>query len=134
MESLNDSHTNFYTWVYNSLLNHKKIRVVTDQTSNPTWTWSLSEAIYKSLLNNLDGVFHYAGNDIVSRYEFALKIADIFSFNSDNIIPVKTDELNQRAKRPTVSTLNSNKIKKILGVEHPKMDYIINTFKKRINE
>ena len=130
----NDSHTNFYTWVYNSLLNHKKIKVVTDQISNPTWTWSLSEAIYKSLLNNLDGVFHYAGNDIVSRYEFALKIADIFSFNSDNIIPIKTDDLNQRAKRPAVSTLNSTKIKKILEIEHPEMDHIINIFKDRINE
>ena len=40
------------------------------------------------MLNNLDGIFHYAGNDIVSRYEFALKIADKFSFNSDNIINI----------------------------------------------
>ena len=50
-----------------------------------------------------------------------LEIADIFSFNSDNIIPIKTDDLNQRAKRPAVSTLNSTKIKKILEIEHPEM-------------
>ena len=130
----NDSHSNFYTWVYNSLSNNREIMVVTDQVSNPTWAWSLSEAIYKSLLNNLNGIFHYAGNNIVSRYEFALKIANNFSFNSNNIIPITTKDLNQIAVRPLRSTLNSNKIKKILEINHPEMDYIINTFRDRINE
>ena len=130
----NDSHPNFYTWVYNSLLNGERIKVVTDQISNPTWTWSLSEVIYKSLLNNLEGIFHYGGNDILSRYDFALKIADIFSFNSDNIIPILTEDLDQLATRPHNSTLDSNKIKKILKINHPEIDYIINVFKDRINE
>ena len=130
----NDSHSNFYTWVYNSLLNNKKIEVVTDQISNPTWTWSLSEAIYKSLLNNLDGVFHYAGNDVLSRYDFALKIANTFSFNSNNIIPILTKDLDQLASRPHRSVLDNNKIKKILKINHPEIDYIINVFKDRINE
>jgi len=130
----NDSHTNFYTWVYNALLNNKQIRVVTDQISNPTWAWSLSEAIYKSLINNLDGIFHYSGNDIISRYDFALKIADNFSFNSNNITSITTKELNQVADRPLRSTLDSSKIKKILKINHPEIDYIINIFKDRIDE
>ena len=130
----NDSHSNFYTWVYNSLLNNKKIEVVTDQISNPTWAWSLSEAIYKSLLNNLDGIFHYTGNDILSRYDFALKISNTFSFNSNNIIPILTKDLDQLASRPHSSILDSNKIKKILKINHPEIDYIINVFKDRIND
>ena len=130
----NDSHQNFYTWVYQSLIKNKKIKVVTDQISNPTWSWSLSEAIYKSILNNLDGVFHYGGGDVISRYEFALKISDIFSFNSSNIVPVETSEINQLANRPARSTLNSDKINKILKINHPDMDYIINLFKDRISE
>tara|TARA_Y100000994_G_scaffold248667_1_gene257133 strand:- start:540 stop:1406 length:867 start_codon:yes stop_codon:yes gene_type:complete len=130
----NDSHQNFYTWVYQSLIKNKKIKVVTDQISNPTWSWSLSEVIYKSILNNLDGVFHYGGGDVISRYEFALKISDIFSFNSSNIVPVETSEINQLANRPARSTLNSDKINKILKINHPDMDYIINLFKDRISE
>jgi len=130
----NNSHQNFYTWVYESLLNNKKIKVVTDQISNPTWTWSLSEAICKSMINNLDGIFHYAGNDIVSRYEFALKIADIFSFNSDYITPIVTSDLRQVATRPLKSTLDSSKINKILKINHPDMDYIINLFRDKNNE
>ncbi len=130
----NDSHQNFYTWVYQSLIKNKKINVVTDQISNPTWSWSLSEVIYKSILNNLEGVFHYGGSDVISRYEFALKISDIFSFNSSNIVPVETSEINQLANRPARSTLNSDKINKILKINHPDMDYIINLFKDRISE
>jgi len=130
----NDSHQNFYTWVYQSLIKNKKINVVIDQISNPTWSWSLSEVIYKSILNNLEGVFHYGGSDVISRYEFALKISDIFSFNSSNIVPVETSEINQLANRPARSTLNSDKINKILKINHPDMDYIINLFKDRISE
>ena len=113
---------------------NKKIKVVTDQISNPTWSWSLSEVICKSILNNLDGVFHYGGADVISRYEFALKISDIFSFNSSNIVPVETSEINQLANRPVRSTLNSDKINKILKINHPDMDYINNLFKDRISE
>tara|TARA_Y100001968_G_C19404836_1_gene743068 strand:- start:1109 stop:1975 length:867 start_codon:yes stop_codon:yes gene_type:complete len=129
-----ESHSNFYTWVYNSLVNNKKIKVVTDQISNPTWTWALSEAIYKAMINNLDGIFHYGSDDILSRYEFALKIADNFSFDNRNIIPVLTKDLNQVACRPLRTTLDSTKIKKILKINHPEIDYIINLFKEKINE
>ena len=127
----NDSHHNFYTWTFNSLQNNQEIKVVTDQTSNPTWTWSISEVIYKSMLNNLTGVFHYGGADVLSRYDFAIKIANMFNFDLDNIIPIKTCELKQTAKRPSISTLDSNKIKDRINIEHPSMDYIISTFKDR---
>ena len=50
----NSSKNNFYSWVRESLEEDKKIHVVTDQISNPTWTWSFSEAIFKSIINNLD--------------------------------------------------------------------------------
>ena len=118
---------NFYTWVMDSFLKNKKISIVTDQISNPTWTWSFSEAIYKSMLNNLSGIYHFAGDDVVSRYEFALKIAKINNFTSENIIPIKTKELKQLAKRPKYSTLKTDKIKSQIDIEHPTIDYILNS-------
>ena len=121
---------NFYTWVYKSLLDNKKISVVTDQISNPTWAWSLSEAIYKSMINNLHGLYHFAGDEIISRYEFALKIANINNLNSDNIIPIETKELQQSAKRPSCSTLNTDKIREQISIEHPSIEYVLNTINK----
>ena len=116
---------NFYVWVRDSLKNNQEISVVTDQISNPTWSWSLSEAIYKSILSNISGLFHYGGEDIISRYDFALKIAKIHDFNHDRIIPIKTSDLNQNAKRPLNSALDVSKIKKFIDVEHPSLDYIL---------
>ena len=116
---------NFYVWVRDSLKNNKDISVVTDQISNPTWSWSLSEAIYKSILSNISGLFHYAGEEIISRYDFAVKIAKVHGFNTDRIIPIKTSDLNQQAKRPLYSALDNSKIKKIIDVEHPSLDYIL---------
>ena len=40
----NSSKNNFYSWVRGALENNKEIHVVTDQISNPTWTWSFSES------------------------------------------------------------------------------------------
>ena len=116
---------NFYVWVRDSLKNEQKISVVIDQISNPTWSWSLSEAIYKSILNNISGLFHYAGEEAISRYDFAIKIAKTHDFNYNRIIPIKTSELNQKAKRPLNSALDVSKIKKIIDVEHPSLDYIL---------
>ena len=116
---------NFYVWVRDSLKNNKDISVVTDQISNPTWSWSLSEAIYKCILSNISGLFHYGGEEIISRYDFAVKIAKVHGFNTDRIIPIKTSDLNQQAKRPLYSALDNSKIKKIIDVEHPSLDYIL---------
>ena len=104
------SKNNFYSWVVNSLRNGDTISVVTDQISNPTWTWSLSEVIYKSIISNLNGVYHYAGDEILSRYEFAKKIAKINNLNTSKIKPIVTSDLRQIASRPKYSSLNTDKI------------------------
>ena len=46
-------------------------------------------------------------------------------FDYSRIIPIKTSDLNQNAKRPLNSTLDVSKIKKIIDLEHPTLDYIL---------
>ena len=124
------SHNNFYRWVLESLSNGKEISVVTDQVSNPTWTWSLSEAIYKSIISNLKGVYHYAGEEILSRYDFAKKIAKRNNLDPNKIKPILTSDLNQLAGRPRFSSLDTEKIKDKIDVEHPTLDCIIDIIAK----
>ncbi len=121
----NSTNHNFYNWVRLSLKNKDKIKVVTDQISNPTWTWSLSEAIFKSIINNIDGLFHFAGNDILSRYDFSLRIALASGFQTQNIVPISSDDLNQKARRPLNTSLENNKIQKILDIDHPTLDFVL---------
>jgi dTDP-4-dehydrorhamnose reductase len=95
---------NYVTWVINELINSKKIRIVNDQFSNPTFVGDLSEAMYRLLDRESYGIYHVSGRESCSRYEFALKIAKIFQLNSDLIQEVTSEQLNQKAPRPMNSS------------------------------
>jgi len=101
--------------------------VVDDQISNPTWSWSLSEAIYKSIISNLEGLFHFGGDDVLSRYDFAVKIATIHNLDLDKINRVKSKDFKQKAKRPLNTTLESEKIKTMINMDHPSIEIVLNT-------
>lgn len=101
---------NFVTWVVNQLKAGKKIKVVTDQIGNPSYTHDVSEAIYRLLNSENYGLFHVSGNEIISRYDFALKIADIFNLDKDLIESITTNRLEQEAPRPINSTFVLDKL------------------------
>ncbi|MBC8310978.1 MAG: SDR family oxidoreductase [Candidatus Marinimicrobia bacterium] len=111
-----NSKPNFFAWVYDSLSQNKKINVVTDQTSNPAWLPSLSDAIMKLILLNGEGVYHFGSDDCLNRYEFAVLIATVFGFNPELITPVTSDSMSFVARRPTHSGLNTKKISEELDV------------------
>ena len=53
------------------------------------------------------------GKDSLSRYEIALKCAEIFNYSSDLIIPI--NKINQKALRPTNTSLDITKLKRLIG-------------------
>lgn len=95
----------FVKWVINSLREGKEIKIVTDQYNNPTYIDDLVDAIHKIILFKKEGIYNIAGKEIISRYDFTLKIADYFDLNKKLIKPVLTQELNQSAPRPLKSGL-----------------------------
>ena len=112
----NKYNLNFVTWAINELKNGRKIRVVTDQYGSPTLADDIAEIILKLIMLNKQGVYNVVGVDLVNRYDFALEIAKIFDLNSELIIPVTSEELNQKAPRPKKGGLKIDKIKKELNV------------------
>ncbi len=101
---------NFVSWVISELKRGKTIRVVNDQIGNPTFIDDLSVAIAKLLELEEYGIFHVAGNEPISRYDFALKIGKVFELPAENIQEVTTGELGQKAERPMNSTFILNKL------------------------
>ncbi len=100
---------NFVTWVVDALRNNQKIRVVNDQKGTPTYVHDLSEGIYKLMNYNEFGLYHISGSESISRYDFALKIAETFNLNADLIEEISSAELRQAALRPTNSSFTQNK-------------------------
>jgi dTDP-4-dehydrorhamnose reductase len=106
----------FPLWVVRSLKAGNHIRCVDDQISNPTHVTDLAFAAVKGFELNRDGIYHVCGKDRVSRYDFALRIADVFGLDSGLIKRVKTADLKQDAPRPLLSGFVTLKAQTELGL------------------
>lgn len=103
-----------------------------DMISSPTLAGELGEAILKTIDKGLLGTYHAAGNEHISRYNFAKKIAKTFDYDVSNIKPVKMKEINFIAKRPINSSLDISKISKG-GVKFSDVDSCLRRLKMKMN-
>ncbi len=105
----------FVKWVVDSLRSKKQIRIVTDQINNPTFIDDVVQAINKIIELRKEGIYNIGGAEFISRYDFTLMIADYFNLDKNLIVPIKTEELNQPARRPLKSGLITIKAQSELG-------------------
>jgi len=104
---------NFATWLIDKLEKGESVKIVTDQYSNPTFSYDLADKIFKLIKMKQKGIFNVVGKDYVNRYEFSIKIADAFMLNKNLIKPITTKELDIKAKRPLKGGLKTEKIEKL---------------------
>ena len=109
------SRPDFVKWVVDSLRAGKQIRIVDDQINNPTFIDDLVQGINKVVELHKEGVYNIGGSEFLSRYDFTLKIADYFNLDKSLISKIKTEELNQPARRPLKSGLITIKAQSELG-------------------
>ncbi|MGB9729845.1 MAG: dTDP-4-dehydrorhamnose reductase [Thermoprotei archaeon] len=120
---------NFALWIIEKLKNNEYVKVLTDQFISPTLNTNLAEMILEAVEKDLNGVYHMAGDERVSRYDFALKIAEIFNLNPKLVIKASMNDMNWIAKRPKDSSLNVEKTKSILNTKPLKLDEAIKKLK-----
>lgn len=100
-----DVRASFVTWLLEQLRARKSVRIVNDQWGNTTIVDDLAAAIDRTIALQRKDILHVAGHDYLTRYEFALKIADFFELNRKLIIPIPSSALRQPARRPKRSGL-----------------------------
>jgi len=105
---------NFLLWLLEKLSAGEKLKIVTDQFNNPTLADNLSSCILEMVQKNLSGLFHVAGAEYLSRYDFAIKVAEFFQFDKADISTLRTEFLKQKAKRPFRGGLKTEKAQRIL--------------------
>ena len=114
---------NFVTWIIESLKRREKTFIAEDHYNSPTFADDLAEMIRAIIENDLTGIYHTAGNERISRYMFALKVARVFELDSSLIAPVKMNDLKGWiAKRPRDSSLSIEKLKRKLGFMQADLD------------
>jgi len=104
----------FPVWVYENLKINKKINILEDQFTSPTYVPNLSKMILEITSRSLEGFFHLSGSTKISRFEFAKMIATKLNLDLSLLNPVKIDTMPWKANRPLDSSLNISKINAIL--------------------
>lgn len=108
---------NFALWLIDMLEKGEHVRIVDDQFGMPTISDDLGWGILKITDLDKSGFYHICGSEYLSRYEFAVKLANIFELDENLIIPVKTSDLNQAAPRPMKSSFILLKAETELGLK-----------------
>jgi dTDP-4-dehydrorhamnose reductase len=104
------------SWV-RSLEDNKPIKVVDNVFSKPLPVWSCAECIWAVIRQNRDGIYHVAGRDHITLYEFALQVADVFGLDKGLISPVPDAYFPEIAPRPRDTSFNTTKMETELGVK-----------------
>ena len=105
----------FIQWVASKLQNGESIQVVTDQARTPTYIGDLCWGIHKIIKDQVTGVFHLAGKDIVSPYDMAVAVAKHLKLPLDLIEPVTASTFPEPVKRAQRSGLKIDKAVNMLG-------------------
>jgi dTDP-4-dehydrorhamnose reductase len=106
---------NFALWMINKLKAKEPINIVDDMFGNSTVSDDLAFGSLKLIEKNAKGIYHIAGRDIESRYDFTMKLCDVFGFDKKLVAKIKTKDLNQPAPRPLKSGLITLKAETELG-------------------
>jgi len=99
------------------------LKVVFDQVGTPTNAADLANAIVEIIVqiingNAKNGIFHYSNEGVCSWYDFAWEILNYAKIKT-KVIPVTSLEYVQKARRPSYSVMDKNKIKNCYSVNIP---------------
>lgn len=108
---------NFALWLIEMLKNGKPVNIVDDQFGQPTIVDDIALGLLRIVEREKTGIYHISGSEYLSRYDFALKLAEVFGFDKKLINPVKTSELQQAAPRPMNSSFILLKAETELGLK-----------------
>lgn len=121
-------------WILARLQAGESVPGFTDVYFSPILVNDLSDQLLAMLKGNLSGIYHVAGSERVSKYEFARRVAACFELNPDRVQPSKLAEASLRAARPQDVSLNTQKVRAALGNAMPTVDEGLRRFRELQDE
>lgn len=106
---------NFATWLIERFTAGEQILVPTDQLRTPTYVLDLADGIVRLVLRHRSGVYHIAGRELMTTYDFARQVATHFGFDPDLVLPATTVEIHPDEPRPLRAGLLILKAESELG-------------------
>jgi len=102
--------------IYGALKEGKELRLSNFHFASATYAGDLARKVRELIGTKLYGVYHVVNKGIVTRYDFACKVAETSGFSKDKIIPLTPENFNNPAPRPLYSVLE-NYVLKLYGMD-----------------
>ncbi len=106
---------NFITKVTKIAREKGKAEVVDDQTGAPTFAQDLAEPVKLLLTQNKSGIYHITNSGACTWFQFAKTIFSILHIDVP-CLPISSDDIAWRARRPAYSVLDCSKLKNDTGL------------------
>lgn len=120
---------NFVYTLLKNLSSNKEIEVASNIFISPTYINDIARFSLAIVEKNTKGTFNLSGEEHLSRYDFAKRIAYKFNLNESLIKPVKFENLNSITKRPLRSCLKNEKATKLAGLKWTPLDTALSEIK-----
>lgn len=94
----------------------QKVQEVADWFNNPTFIPKFCDLACSLLDMEKYGLYHAAGPDYISRFQWAREVCGIFGFEQNAVEPISSESFRLPVKRPNVR-LDSSRVFSMLGME-----------------
>jgi dTDP-4-dehydrorhamnose reductase len=114
----------FAEWMLKGLIESEPLNLFSDVMFTPIHVSDLSQMISRMIDLKLSGLYHCASIDSLSKYDFGIKMAEIFNFPIDNISKISIKDANFTANRPNNMALCSAKLNSVIKCKSTSYDAI----------
>ncbi|MBX3675663.1 MAG: SDR family oxidoreductase [Rhodocyclaceae bacterium] len=104
----------FSDWVIQALRAGQPVTMFDDVHFTPILADALARAAHRLVALSAGGTFNVPGDERVSKYEFAVRLAHTFSYDPSLVRRGKLKDANLAAKRPTDMSLDNAKARALL--------------------
>lgn len=106
---------NILSVVKEKLEKGEEYSVFNDQVRTPTYAGDLAAGIVAMIRKKATGVYHLSGDEVLTPYEMACRLADHFGYDKSLIKKVTAADFKQPAVRPLKTGFDISKAKRELG-------------------
>ena len=111
--------SSFSDWILDALEQGQQLTMFSNVFFTPILINDLGELILQLAEQGATGIYHVAGGERLSKYEFAVKLAEVFDYPLGKIHPISVEDFPFKAQRPKDMSLCSEKTADYLGTAMP---------------
>ena len=116
-------------WVLGLLDQGSDVPGFTDVFFTPILVNDLAPILLTMLQQKFSGLYHVAGSERISKFEFARRVAAAFGSDPARVKPCRIKDRRLRAARPLDVSLDTKKITAVLGCPMPDVDSGLSKFR-----